>query len=98
MDLCAWCHAGAGVSIAQAFTYVLGGALDKSLALPRPDANAHADVHGSQVELLEKSPLLPVVGNDLSDLPQCSHPQHDLAAFSQVCLNCHKPETAMFPS
>ena len=97
MDLCAWCHAGAGVSIAQAFTYVSGGALDKFLALPRPDPNAHVDVHGSQVELLEKSRCFQSSAMTCLTCHNVHIPQHDLAAFSQVCLNCHKPESGMFP-
>jgi hypothetical protein len=97
MDLCAWCHAGAGVGISQAFTYVPGEALDKSLALPKPDPNAQVDVHGSQVELLEKSRCFQLSAMTCLTCHDVHVRQHDLAAFSQVCMNCHKPGTAMFP-
>jgi len=97
MDLCAWCHAGAGVGIAKAFTYLPGEPLDKYLELPQPDPKAEVDVHGSQVELLEKSRCFRSSAMTCLTCHDVHTSQHDLAAFSQRCLSCHKPETAMFP-
>jgi hypothetical protein len=97
MDLCAWCHAGAGVGIVPAFTYLPGEPLAKYLELPRPDPNAQLDVHGSQVELLEKSRCFQQSAMTCLTCHDVHTRQHDAAAFSQRCLNCHKPETAMFP-
>jgi cytochrome c554/c'-like protein len=92
IDLCAWCHAGAGDSLATPFSYVPGEPLEKYLKLPRADANAQLDVHGSQVELLEKSRCFQSSGMTCSTCHDVHTPQHDLAAFSARCLTCHKVE------
>ena len=97
MDLCAWCHAGAGVGIAKTFSYLPGEPLDKYLELPQPDPKAEVDVHGSQVELLEKSRCFRSSAMTCLTCHDVHTSQHDLAAFSQRCLSCHKPETVMFP-
>ena len=97
MDLCAWCHAGAGEPLQPSFSHVPGEALDKYLKLPAPDPTAPLDVHGSQVEMLErslcfrKSSMTCVTCHDVHTV------QHDLTEFSKDCLGCHKPETVMFP-
>ncbi len=97
MDLCAWCHAGAGDPLRAPFSYVPGDRLDRYLKLPDPNPAVPIDVHGSQVELLERSRCYQQ--SDLTCLTchDVHSVQHDLAAFSERCLSCHKPETAMFP-
>ncbi|MGB7600627.1 MAG: multiheme c-type cytochrome [Candidatus Sulfotelmatobacter sp.] len=97
MDLCAWCHAGAGSSIQPAFSYVPGEALDKYLALPQPDPSAPVDVHGSQVEMLERSQCFQKSAMTCLTCHDVHTVQHDLSEFSQRCLSCHKPGSAMFP-
>jgi hypothetical protein len=97
MDLCAWCHAGPGVALAPAFSYLPGDPLNKCLKLPPPVPNAEVDVHGSQVELLEKSRCFQSSAMTCLTCHDVHTGQHDLSAFSQRCLSCHKPETAMFP-
>ena len=97
MDLCAWCHAGPGVTLAPAFSYLPGEPLDKYLELPKADPNAEIDVHGSQVELLEKSRCFQSSTMTCLTCHDVHTVQHDLFAFSQRCLGCHKPETSMFP-
>lgn len=83
MDLCAWCHAGQGVALAPTFSYLPGEPLEKYLELPRPDPKAELDVHGSQVELLEKSrcfqssTMTCLTCHDVHTVP------HDSFAFSQ---------------
>ncbi len=97
IDLCAWCHAGQGVALSKPFTYLPGEPLDKYLELPQPAPNAQVDVHGSQVELLEKSRCFQQSAMTCLTCHEVHTPQHDLSVFSQRCLSCHKPETAMFP-
>jgi hypothetical protein len=97
IDLCAWCHAGHGVSLVEAFSYLPGQPLDQYLELPQPDPNAEVDVHGSQVELLEKSRCFQSSTMTCLTCHDVHTAQHDSAAFSRRCLSCHKPETATFP-
>jgi len=97
MDLCAWCHAGQGVIVARAFSYLPGQRLDKYLELPQPAVNAEVDVHGSQVELLEKSRCFRSSAMTCLTCHDVHTSQHNLALFSERCLTCHKPGTAMFP-
>jgi cytochrome c554/c'-like protein len=97
IDLCAWCHAGAGIESAEAFSYLPGEPLDKYLTLPEPDPNAQLDVHGSQVEFLKKSRCFQSSGMTCLTCHDVHTSQHDASAFSKRCLSCHKPDTAMFP-
>lgn len=97
MDLCAWCHAGAGSSIQPAFSYTPCEALDKFLTLPQPDPSAAVDVHGSQVEMLERSQCFQKSGMTCLTCHDVHTVQHDLSEFSQRCLSCHKPGSTMFP-
>jgi hypothetical protein len=98
MDLCAWCHAGAGIGLKPEFSYVPGAELDKYLELAQPDANAPVDVHGSQVELLERSRCYQKSDLTCVTCHNVHEAQHDLANFSKKCLSCHKPDSAMFPT
>jgi hypothetical protein len=93
LDLCAWCHAGAGDPVAPTFSYMPGEPLEKYLKLPRPDPNAPLDVHGSQVELLQRSRCFQSSAMTCSTCHDVHQSQHDLIAFSERCLMCHKVET-----
>jgi hypothetical protein len=97
MDLCAWCHAGAGSAAAPTFSYVPGESLEKYLTLPQPDPAAPLDVHGSQVEMLERSRCFKQSAMTCLTCHNVHTVMHDLDAFSKQCLTCHKPESAMFP-
>jgi hypothetical protein len=97
IDLCAWCHAGAGAGLAPAFSYLPGEPLDKYLELPPPDPNVQVDVHGGQVELLGKSRCFQSSAMTCLTCHDVHSSPHDPTAFSQRCLSCHKPETVMFP-
>ncbi len=96
-DLCAWCHAGHGVALTAAFSYVPGEPLDKYIELPQPDPNAPIDVHGDQVELLKKSRCYQSSTMTCLTCHDVHTSQHDPVGFSQGCLSCHKPGTAAFP-
>jgi hypothetical protein len=67
--------------------------LDTYLELPHLDPSANVDVHGSQVELLKKSRCYQSADSMTCSTCHNVHvPQHDLAAFSDRCLSCHKIE------
>ena len=91
IDLCALCHAGPGEPApAPAFSFSPGDNIDDYLDLEPLDPDAPVDVHGSQVELLEKSKCF-----QLSKTMTCStchdvhRVQRDAATFSDRCLGCH---------
>jgi hypothetical protein len=97
IDLCAWCHGGVGTSAAPPFSYVPGEPLDDYIKLRRFDPNAQIDVHGDQVDLLRKSHCFQSSEMTCVTCHDVHAAQHDVAAFSQRCLNCHKPGTDAFP-
>jgi hypothetical protein len=97
MDLCAWCHAGHGVSLQPSFSYIPGEPLDKYLRIPQADPAAPIDVHGSQVEMLQRSRCYQQSAMTCLTCHNVHSVQHDLGEFSQRCLGCHKPGSAMFP-
>ena len=97
MDLCGWCHAGLGTAVAPTFSYIPGNPLENYIKMPQPDPGAPLDVHGSQVELLKRSRCYQRSGMTCLTCHNVHLAQHDLAEFSQRCLSCHKPESAMFP-
>src|SRR5579864_2174122 len=90
MDLCAWCHAGHGVPLLPAFSYIPGEPLDKYLELPQPNPDAPIDVHGSQVELLQKSRCFQASTMTCLTCHDVHTTQKDPVAFSERCLHCHK--------
>jgi hypothetical protein len=93
MDLCAWCHAGHGVPLLPAFSYVPGEPLDKYLELPQLAPDAAVDVHGSQVELLKKSRCFQSSTMTCLTCHDVHLTQKDPVAFSRHCLSCHKAES-----
>jgi len=97
MDLCAWCHAGHGSPLVPTFSYLPGEPLEKYLKVPQPDPAAPLDVHGSQVEMLERSRCFQQSAMTCLTCHDVHTVQRDLAEFSQHCLSCHKPGSAMFP-
>ena len=97
MDLCASCHATPGYSLQPAFSYVPDQPLDKYLKMPEPDRTAPIDVHGSQVEMLERSQCFQQSAMTCLTCHNVHTVQHDLTEFSQRCLARHKPGSATFP-
>jgi len=96
-DLCAWCHAGHGTPLLPSFSYTSGEPLARYLDLPQPDPAAAMDVHGSQVELLQRSLCYQSSGMTCLTCHDVHVTQHDVAEFRKVCLSCHKPQTPRFP-
>ena len=96
MDLCAWCHAGHGQPLRPSFSYLPGEPMEEYLHLPPADPQAQIDVHGNQVELLEKSRCFRSSNMTCLTCHNVHTTQHDLAEFSQRCLGCHKPDSPTF--
>ena len=93
VDACALCHAGMGIPIAPALSFVPGDVLSNYVYLPKIDVDTAVDVHGKQVELLSKSRCFqssPTM--TCSSCHDAHKPQRDLAAFTTSCLACHKIE------
>jgi hypothetical protein len=97
MDLCGWCHAGAGEPLKPTFSYLPNQPLRDVVKLPEPAPDAIVDVHGGQVELLKRSRCYQSSEMTCTTCHDVHAIQHDLSAFSQRCLSCHKPGTTMFP-
>jgi Cytochrome c554 and c-prime len=96
MDLCAWCHAGQGDAFLPAFTYRPGEPLERYIRQPKPNPDAPPDVHDNQVEMLRSSRCFQASDMTCLTCHDSHASQHDLAEFSERCLNCHKPNSATF--
>jgi len=96
MDLCAWCHGGHGQPLLPSFSYQPGEALDKYIHLPKPDPGAALDVHGNQLEMLKQSRCFLSSSMTCLTCHNVHVAQHNLTEFSQRCLSCHKPDSAIF--
>lgn len=62
-----------------------------------PIQKAQVDVHGDQVDLLKRSRCFQSSTMTCLTCHDVHTPQHDLPAFLQRCLSCHKPGTDAFP-
>jgi hypothetical protein len=90
VDACGLCHAG-GEARVPSLSFVPGDVLDKFVFLPKPDPQAHMDVHGNQVELLQRSRCFQSGPTMTCTTCHDVHkPQRDLAAFASRCLTCHE--------
>jgi hypothetical protein len=97
MDLCGWCHAGAGEPLKPTFSYLPNQPLNAYLNLPDPAPDAIVDVHGGQVELLKRSRCYQSSEMTCTTCHDVHAVEHDSSAFSERCLSCHQPGTARFP-
>jgi hypothetical protein len=96
MDLCAWCHSGHGQPLLPSFTYQPGDELKKYIRFPAVDPSAPLDVHGNQVGMLQQSRCYAQSSMTCGTCHNVHTSQHDPVAFSERCLNCHKPQSAVF--
>jgi hypothetical protein len=97
LDLCGWCHAGAGEPVKPTFSYLPNQPLHDYLKLPEPAPDEVVDVHGGQVELLKRSRCFQSSEMTCTTCHDVHAVQNDSSAFSQRCLSCHKTGTARFP-
>lgn len=94
MDVCALCHAGIGNPRASALSFTPGDVLSRYLETPKVKEAIHVDVHGSQVQLLERSRCFQ--SSPTMTCTTCHNvhtPQRDPAAFVSDCLKCHQIES-----
>jgi Cytochrome c554 and c-prime len=93
MDLCALCHAGAGMPRAPAFSFTVGQELSRYLSITETVPDTPTDVHGHQVQLLTDSRCFRSAAMTCATCHNVHQAQRDLAAFSERCLSCHKVES-----
>jgi hypothetical protein len=94
MDVCGVCHAGIGIPRAPALSFVAGDVLSHVLETPKLHAAAHVDVHGSQVQLLERSRCFQSSGTlTCTTCHDVHQPQRDPSSFVADCLKCHQVES-----
>lgn len=93
LDTCALCHAGSGTPLTPALSFMPGDNLHDFVKFKALAPTAHADVHVSQVQLLERSRCFRSTSTLTCLTCHDVHtPQRDTAAFASHCLECHKVE------
>jgi hypothetical protein len=92
IEVCAQCHGGIGQPTAPAFTYIPGQVLENYFKLPRPDADAHVDVHGNQVALTQRSRCYQNSQMTCTTCHEVHEPERAAASYSGKCLQCHKDQ------
>ena len=98
IDLCGLCHAGVGVSKTAPFSFKSGDVLDNYIQFEKPKPDEPLDVHGNQLELLERSKCFQSSNMTCSTCHDVHKPQRDPAYFSDKCLQCHKVQSCgLFP-
>ena len=98
LALCSLCHGGVGVSKTPVFSFKVGDTLEDHLQLATPKTEEPLDVHGSQVELLQRSKCFKSSNMTCSTCHDVHLPQRDVVDFSARCLACHKVESCgLFP-
>jgi Cytochrome c554 and c-prime len=90
IEVCAQCHGGIGQPVGPAFSYVPGQRLENYLKLPRPNADAHVDVHGNQVALTQRSRCYQNSQMTCTTCHEVHGPVRAAASYSEKCLQCHK--------
>ena len=92
LDACALCHSGLRKQLQPAFSFAVGQKLD-DFSVPNYDVDTAGglDVHGNQYGLLTASKCFKMSAQ--LDCSSCHNvhvnERHDMATFSQRCLNCH---------
>jgi hypothetical protein len=91
IDICAQCHGGAGEPIAPAFSFRPGETLSQYVRLQQPNATDRLDVHGNQVNLLERSRCFQNSPEmSCSTCHDVHAPERPAADYSGRCLGCHR--------
>ena len=98
IDLCGLCHAGVGVSKTASFSFAAGDVLDNYIQFENPKPHEPLDVHGNQLELLERSKCFQSSNMTCSTCHDVHQTQRDPTYFSDKCLQCHKVQSCgLFP-
>ena len=98
IDLCGLCHAGVGIQKTAPFSFVVGNVLANYIQFDQPKPDEPLDVHGNQLELLERSKCFKSSNMTCSTCHDVHRPQRDPVYFSDKCLQCHKVQSCgLFP-
>lgn len=89
MDVCGLCHAGPGEPLAPARSFRPGDVLADYVKITLPPAHARVDVHGNQVNALERSKCFTSGKLTCSTCHNVHRTQESADAFSAKCLTCH---------
>lgn len=89
LDLCGLCHAGPGIPIAPALSFRPGDDLARYVKITVSPPGAPVDVHGNQVNALERSKCFTSGRLTCSTCHNVHESQEDAASFSSHCLSCH---------
>ena len=93
LALCSLCHGGAGVAKTPVFSFKVGDALADHLQLASPKPDDPLDVHGNQIELLQRSKCFKSSNMTCSTCHDVHLPQRNAADFSARCLTCHQVQS-----
>ncbi len=90
MDVCALCHAGVGDPIEPPLSWRPGDVLADYLKITPPPPDQPVDVHGNQVNALERSKCYTSGKLTCSTCHNVHEKQQNVDAFSTHCLGCHE--------
>lgn len=90
MDVCALCHAGVGDSTAPPLSYRPGDVLADYVKITPPPPNVPVDVHGNQVNALERSKCYTSGKMTCATCHDVHQKQEDVDSYSTHCLACHE--------
>ncbi|HEX4005431.1 MAG TPA: multiheme c-type cytochrome [Acidobacteriaceae bacterium] len=93
MDVCALCHAGAGMPLTASQSFRPGDDLAKYLTVTMPPPDAPVDVHGNQVQALEHSKCFTSGKLTCATCHNVHAKQETADSFSSHCLTCHTVQT-----
>lgn len=98
LALCSLCHGGVGFSRTPVFSFAVGNALQDHLQLESPKPDEPLDVHGNQIELLQRSKCFQLSNMTCSTCHDVHLPQRNVGDFSSRCLTCHQVQSCgLFP-
>jgi hypothetical protein len=98
LDGCALCHSGTAPLRSAAFAYVPGQPLERRVSLYAPPDTTRLDVHGNQLQLLERSKCFRSSQMTCTTCHDVHREQRDVAALSGRCLTCHTVQSCgLFP-
>ena len=89
MDVCALCHAGVGDPIVPSGSWRPGDRLADYLKITPPPPDMPVDVHGNQVNALERSKCYTSGELTCATCHNVHARQENVDAFSAHCLECH---------
>ena len=93
MDVCALCHAGLGDSVRPPLSWRPGDVLADYLTITPPPPDAPVDVHGNQVNALERSKCYTSGKLTCSTCHDVHEKQENVDSYSRHCLECHEVQS-----